>query len=120
MRKCLKSRKHTFKNLHNLVQSLTDKPINDKLLVFSDKIVFVWILSQKPCVCQKPGVALGLANARPPGLTMRANAPQLPGGGGMGAAGIDWCISIEQTGFERKHSHNLSFLIPVEYITGTL
>ena len=23
---------------------------------------------------------------------MRANAPQLPGGG-MGAAGIDWCIS---------------------------
>ena len=55
MRKCLKSRKHTFKNLHNLVQSLTDKPINDKLLVFSDKIVFVWISSQKPSVCQKPG-----------------------------------------------------------------
>ena len=24
---------------------------------------------------------------------MRANAPQLPGGGGMGAAGIDWCIN---------------------------
>ena len=44
-----------LKNLHNLVQSLTDKPINDKLLVFSDKIVFVWISSQKPRVCQKPG-----------------------------------------------------------------
>ena len=25
---------------------------------------------------------------------MRANAPQLPGGGGMGAAGIDWCIIL--------------------------
>ena len=25
---------------------------------------------------------------------MRANAPQLPGGGGMGAAGIDWCINM--------------------------
>ena len=59
MRKCLKLTKHTFKNLHNLVQSLTDKPINDKLLVFSDKIVLVWISSQKPRVCQKPGVALG-------------------------------------------------------------
>ena len=30
---------------------------------------------------KSPAVALGLANARPPGLTMRANAPQLPGGG---------------------------------------
>ena len=26
---------------------------------------------------------------------MRANAPQLPGGGGMGAAGIDWCINVK-------------------------
>ena len=29
---------------------------------------------------------------------MRVNAPQLPwggGGGGMGAAGIDWCIILE-------------------------
>ena len=32
------------------------------------------------CV-KSPGVALGKANARPPELTMRANAPQLPGGG---------------------------------------
>ena len=29
---------------------------------------------------------------------MRANAPQLPGGGGMGAAGIDWCISFKLIG----------------------
>ena len=53
--KCMKSRKHTFKNLHSLVQSLTDKPINDKLLVFSDKIVFVWISSQKPRVSKARG-----------------------------------------------------------------
>ena len=32
-----------------------------------------------------------LANAPPSGLTRRANAPQLPGGG-MGTPGIDWCI----------------------------
>ena len=78
----MKSRKHTFKNLHNFVQSLTDKPIGDKLLIFPDKVVHVWISSQKPRGVKSPGVALGLANARPPGLTMCANAPQLPGGGG--------------------------------------
>ena len=33
------------------------------------------------------GVALGWANAQPPGLTKGANAPQLPEEG-MGAAGI--------------------------------
>ena len=32
------------------------------------------------CV-KSPGVALGYANAQPLGLTMRANAPQLPGEG---------------------------------------
>ena len=36
------------------------------------------------------GLARGLANARPPGLTRQANAPQLPeGGGGVGAGGIN-------------------------------
>ena len=49
-----------LKNLHNLVQSLTDKPINDKLLVFSDKIVYVWtgrldFESETTCAGQKPG-----------------------------------------------------------------
>ena len=73
--------KHTFKNLHNFVQSLTDKPIGDNLLIFPDKVVYVWISSQKPRDVKSPGVALGLANARPPGLTMCANAPRLPGGG---------------------------------------
>ena len=77
----MKSWKHTFKNLHNFVQSLTDKPIGDNLLIFPDKVVYVWISSQKPGDVKSPGVALGLANARPPRLTMCANAPQLPGGG---------------------------------------
>ena len=83
----MKSRKHTFKNLLNFVQSLTDKPIGDKLLIFPDKVVHVWISSQKPRGVKSPGVALGLANARPPGLKMCANAPQLPGGGGGGWGG---------------------------------
>ena len=77
----MKSRKHTFKTLHNFVQSLTDKPIVDNLLIFPDKVVYVWISSQEPRGVKSPGVALGLANARPPGLTMFTNAPQLPGGG---------------------------------------
>ena len=66
----MKSRKRTFKNLLNFVQSLTDK------------VVHVWISSQKPRGVKSPGVALGLANARSPGLTMCANALQLPGGWG--------------------------------------
>ena len=77
----MESRKHAFENVHNFVQSLTDKPIGDKLLIFPDKVVHVWISRQKPRGVKSPGVALGLANARPPGLTMRVNAPQLPGGG---------------------------------------
>ena len=78
----MESRKHTFKNVHNFVESLTDKPIGDKLLIFPDKVVHVWISRQKLRGVKSLGVALGLANARPPGLTMCVNAPQLPGGGG--------------------------------------
>ena len=77
----MKTRKHTFKNVHNFVESLTDKPIGDKLLIFPDKVVHVWISRQKPRSVKSPGIALGLANARPPGLTVCVNAPQLPGGG---------------------------------------
>ena len=33
-------------------------------------------------------MAPGLANARPPGNAKFANAPQLPGGEGLGASGI--------------------------------
>ena len=85
MRKCLKSRKHTFKNLHNLVQSLTDKPINDKLLVFSDKIVFVWISSQKPRVCQKArGEPLGRLMPDPRDWQCVQMPRSCPGGGGGG------------------------------------
>ena len=77
----MESGKHTSKNVHNFVESLTDKPIGDKLLIFPDKVVHVWISRQKPCGVKRPGVALGLANARPPGLTICVNPPQLPGGG---------------------------------------
>ena len=62
---------------------------------------------RKPCV-KCPGVAPGCANAQSPGraknantpplgLTTWTNVPWLPGkgggGGGMGTAGIDWCIT---------------------------
>ena len=47
--------KETYlKKLHNFAQSLMDKPISNKLLAFSDKILHIWILSQKQCVCKKP------------------------------------------------------------------
>ena len=92
MRKCLKSRKHTFKNLYSLVQSLTDKPINDKLLVFSDKIVFVWISSQKPRVSKARGSPLGRLMPDPREWQC-VQMPRSCPGGGMGAAGIDWCIT---------------------------
>ena len=84
----MESRKRTL-NVHNFVESLTDKPIGDELLIFPDKVVHVWISRQKPRGVKSPGVALWLANARPPGLTLRVNSPKLPGGEGMGAAGID-------------------------------
>ena len=50
-----------FKSLHNFVQSLMDKPIGDKLLVFSDNILHVCISSQKPRVCQKPVASPGVS-----------------------------------------------------------
>ena len=46
-----------------------------------------------------PGVIGWKANARPPGWTVRENAPLLPGGGGgVGKAGIDWCITWQNNG----------------------
>ena len=38
-------------------------------------------LESNHLVSKAQGVALGLANARPPGLTMCANAPHVPGCG---------------------------------------
>ena len=37
----------------------------------------------------EPPGSVKFANAPPPGLTRRANARSSPGGGGLGAAGID-------------------------------
>ena len=55
-------------------------------------------------VSNAPGSFRGYANARPPGSNNISNAPppglrreQMPGlcpGGGMGTAGIDWCITL--------------------------
>ena len=52
---------HTFKNFHNFLQSLTDKPIGDRLMVFSEKTLYVWIESLKLQVSKaragSPGVS---------------------------------------------------------------
>ena len=50
-----KMKKHTFRNLHNFVQYLTNKLIVDKLPVFSDKILHVLISNPKQRMCEKPG-----------------------------------------------------------------
>ena len=80
-----------------------DRSLFDKCLVFPDELIHGTF--ENTCV-KCPGVAPGYANAQPPGcdkiadapppgLTTWANALRLPGGGGMGIAGIDWCINQE-------------------------
>ena len=59
MEKCLKSRKHTYRNLHNFVQSLTDKPVGDNLLVLPIKAA-IFGFRVKPRVCQNPGSSSGV------------------------------------------------------------
>ena len=80
-----------------------DKPVFDKGLVLPDKLICL----SKTHVSNAWGLPRGMlmpsprghdkiANAQPLGLTTWANAPQLPGGGGVGGigtAGIDWCIN---------------------------
>ena len=41
MKKYLKLRKHTFKNIHKFFESVTDKPVFNEGLVFSDKLFHV-------------------------------------------------------------------------------
>ena len=82
---------------------MTDKPIGDKLLIFPDKVVYVWIWSQKPRGVKSPGVGLGLANARPPGLTMCANALQLPGGGEWVQLELTDALEVEEIVKEEIH-----------------
>ena len=56
MKKYLKLRKHTFKNIHKFFESVTDKPVFNEGLVFP---INSSMLIRKH-VCQKcPGVAPG-------------------------------------------------------------
>ena len=87
--------------------SLTDEPI----CFFSSKTV--WVYSDgKPRACQKLGNGSGAGKCPVPGLCKIWKCPNLGhdkadkcpavaqmGGGELGAAGIDWCIT---TGFPRK------------------
>jgi len=77
MKNYLKLRKHTLKNMYKFLQSLTDKPLFDKRLVFPDELMHGTF--EITCVkCQ--GVIRGtempssrgrdkIANTPPPGLT---------------------------------------------------
>ena len=56
----MESRKHTFENVNNFVQSLTDKPIGDKLLIFPDKSRPRLDLESETTWCQKPGGSPGV------------------------------------------------------------
>ena len=98
MRKSIKSRKQTFKTLHNFVRSLTDKPIGDKqtkLLVFSDKILHVWISSEKPRVCQKPRGSPGVGYCPTLGTDIARKCPaDAPG---VSGAGIDLSMHYTPT-----------------------
>ena len=149
MKKYLKLKKVSFKNIDKFFISLMDKPVFDKGLVLPDKLpdklivstrvsppglactslqplfwfvlvnlhllllglgalfvlftyCFVWpiIKTLVNGACSPRGMLMPspqgrdkITNVPPPGLTTWANAPRLPGGWGMGTAGIDWCIS---------------------------
>ena len=110
-RKYLKLRKHTFKNIEKFFQSLMDKPVFDKSLFLPDKLICL----SKTCVSNAPGSPWGMLM---PAITLRMPHPRdwqreqmprgCPGkGGGMGTAGIDWCI-ILTVSTNAFHSTNLS------------
>ena len=67
MKKYLKLRKHTFKNIHKFFESVTDKPVFNEGLVFSDKLFHV---NSKTCMANAQPLARDeIANASRPGLT---------------------------------------------------
>ena len=72
MKKYLKLREHTFKNICKFLQSLTDKPLFDKCLVFPNELIHGTF--QNTCV-ECPGIAPGYANAQPPGRDKIADTP---------------------------------------------
>ena len=56
MKKYLKLRKHTFKNIHKFFESVTNKPVFNEGLVFSDKLFHV---NSKTCVANARGSPRG-------------------------------------------------------------
>ena len=97
MKKYLKLRKHTFKNIDKFFQSPMDKPAFDKGLVLPDKLICLL----KTCVSNTRGSPRGMLIPSPWGRDKIANAPppgrkQMPRGcprGAVGTAGIDGCIT---------------------------
>ena len=68
MKNYLKLRKHTLKNMYKFLQSLTDKPLFDKRLVFPDELIHGTFQNTR---VEWPGYA----NVQPPGSDKIADAP---------------------------------------------
>ena len=66
------NREHAFTILFNFLLSLTDEPI---CLFFQLNPLCIYILIGNRVCVKSSGLALGLANARPPGKAKLANAP---------------------------------------------
>ena len=73
--------KHTFKNINKFLQSFTNKPLCDELLVFGNKTLHVCIPSRKPRACQKPALNLPMPNS---GIDNAGKCPAVARGGGGG------------------------------------
>ena len=99
MKKYLKLRKHTFKNIHKFFESVTDKPVLNEGLVFSDKLFHVNSKtrvsnargSPRGRLMPSPRAAIKLRLPHPRDCQLEKMSRGCPGkgGGGMGTAGID-------------------------------
>ena len=101
MKKYVKLIKHISENIDKFLQSLMDKPVFDKGLVLPDKLICLSktrVPNARGMLMPSPQGRDKIANAPPLGLTTWANAPRLPGG--MGTAGIDWCITGDTLPFD--------------------
>ena len=103
MKKCLKLRKHTFKNIHTFFESVTDKPVFNEGLVFSDKLFHV---NSKTRVSNARGSPQGRLMPSPRAATkLRMPHPRdwhleqmprgCPGGGGGGWAPLELIDAIQ-------------------------
>ena len=112
MKKYLKLRKHTFKSIHKFFESVTDKPVFNEGLVFSDKLFHVNSKTRvsntreapQGGLMPSPRAAIKLRMPHP-GTDNLSKCPAVAlggGGGGMGTAGTDRCINLRDRILDRN------------------